>query len=201
MKRVALIVLLSIAAALAVAGDKDKAPFKAAPAESYPGAQTLDKITIGAQPFATAELAATAFGKVNPYQYGILPVLVVIKNDTGKALRLDLQTEFQLPTKEHVEAMPPGDVVLFNGRQAHDWKVNQPSPLPLPRKRKLGPLNTWEIEGRAFSVKLLPAGETASGFVYFDVENRPGSKLYVTGIKDAATGKDYFYYEVPFVNQ
>jgi len=199
MRRVALIVLLSITAmgSVALAGDKEKAPFKAGEADSYPGAQTLDKITIGAKPFATAELAATAFGKVDPYKYGILPVLVVIKNDTGKALRLDLQVEFIHPDNKHVEAMPPGDVVLFNGR-SHDWKIKTPSPIPLPRKNKGGPLNTWEIEGRAFSAKLIPAGETASGFFYFDVDNQPGSKLYLTGIKDAKSGKDYFYYEVPF---
>jgi hypothetical protein len=181
----------------ALAGD-EKTAFKPGPAESYPGAQTFDKITIGAQPYATAELAATAFGKVNPYQYGILPVLVVIKNDTGRALRLDLETQFVVPGNRHVEAMPPGDVVLSNGKPAHTWKVGTPSPVPFPKKKKGGPLNIWEIEGRAFSAKLIPPGETASGFFYFDIENQPGSKLYVTGIKDAASGKDYLYFEVPF---
>ncbi len=200
MRRVALIVLLSIAAtgSRALAADKDKGTFKPGAADSYPGSQTLDKITIGALPYATEELAATAFGKVNPYQHGILPVLVVIRNDTGKALRLDLEAEFVHPDNKHVEAMSPADVVLYQGRQLHDWKVGTPSPVPLPRKKKGGPLNTWEIEGRAFSAKLLPAGETASGFFYFEVENRPGSKLYLTGIKDARSGKDYFYFEVPF---
>src|SRR6516164_7010003 len=98
MRRLALlrlisIVLLSIAAA--VAGDKDKAPFTSAPASSYPGHQTLDKITIAAVPFTTDEQTSSAFGKVRPYKYGILPVLVVIQNDTGKALRLNLTAEFE----------------------------------------------------------------------------------------------------------
>ena len=57
MRRVALIVLLSIAVtasvAVAVAGDKDKAAFKPGPASSYPNAQTLDKITIAAVPYTT----------------------------------------------------------------------------------------------------------------------------------------------------
>jgi hypothetical protein len=46
-------------------------------------------------------------------------------------------------------------------------------------------------------VKLIPPGESVHGFVYFQTSYRPGSKLYLTGLKDAASGKDYFYFEVP----
>ncbi len=76
MRRVALIVLLSIATA--GAADKPKSRFAPGPAASYPGHQTQDKITIAAIPYTTEEQAASAFGKVNPYKYGILPVLVVL---------------------------------------------------------------------------------------------------------------------------
>ena len=62
---------------------------------------------------------------------------------------------------------------------------------------KKGPLNTWEIEGRAFNAKMLPAGGSVYGFFYFQTEPIPGSKLYLTGVKDAATGEDYFYFEIP----
>jgi hypothetical protein len=60
-----------------------------------------------------------------------------------------------------------------------------------------GPLNTPEIEGRAFLVKLLPPGESASGFFYFEASELKGAQLYLTGIKDAATNQPYFYYEIP----
>lgn len=204
MRRVALIVLLSIAvtAGVAVAGDKDKAPFKPGPASSYPNAQALDKITIAAVPYTTAEEAATAFGKADPYKYGILPVLVVIDNNTGKTLKLDLQTEYVEPGNQHVDSVPPADVVLYGGARKASWKVPTPIPLPIPHSSiKKGPLNTWEIEGRAFAAKLVPPGESVAGFFYFSIEHKPGSKLYLTGIKDAATGKDYFYFEVPFEKQ
>jgi hypothetical protein len=204
MRRVALIVLLSIAvtAWVAVAGDKDKAPFKPGPASSFPNAQTLEKITIAAVPYSTAEQAATAFGKADPYKYGILPVLLVIDNNTGKTLKLDLQAEYVEPGNQHVDSVPPADVVLYGGARKASWKVPTPNPLPIPHSSiKKGPLNTWEIEGRAFAAKLVPPGESVAGFFYFSVENKPGSKLYLTGIKDAATGKDYFYFEVPFEKQ
>jgi len=201
MRRVALIVLLSITAvsSLAFAGDKDQSPLKPNPAASYPGAQTLDKITIAAVPYATEEQAASAFGKVDPYKYGILPVLVVLENNTGKTLRLDLKAEFLESQGKHVEAMPASDVVLYQGDRKANWKVPTQSPLPIPRgSKKKGPLNTWEIEGRAFVAKLVAPGDTVSGFFYFFAENKPGAKIYLTGIKDAASGKDYFYFEVPF---
>src|SRR5690349_10226200 len=106
MRRVALIVLLSITAA--AGADKDKR-FEPGPASSYPGHQTLDQITIAAVPYITEQQVSSAFGKVNPNKYGITPVLVVLENGTGKTLRLDLKAEFVDPRNEHVEMMPPSD--------------------------------------------------------------------------------------------
>src|ERR1035437_1916939 len=56
-------------------------PFKAAPAASYPS------------------------------HHGVLPVLVVIQNDSGKAIRLDrLKVEYAGPNHGRVEATPAKDV-------------------------------------------------------------------------------------------
>jgi len=197
MRRVALMILMSIA--VAAADDKDKLPFKAGPASSYPGFQSLDKITIAAVPFVTKEQAQTAFGKVNPYDHGILPVLVVLENATGKALRLDLQAEYVRPDRKHLDAVPPQDVGHLQGAQRPRMPGTSPNPIPLPRKAKKSPLDIWEIPGRAFSVHMAPVGESVSGFFYFQTPHEPGSKLYLTGIKDAASGKDYFYFEVPLI--
>ncbi len=195
MRRVALIVLLSIAAAAAA----DKARFAPQPASSYPGHQTMSNITVAAAPYTSEEQAKSAFDKKNPYKYGILPILVVIKNDTGRALRLNLETELVDVQNHRLEPMPPGDVVLFDGAINKNWHaIPKPSPIPLPARHKGGPLDTWEIEGRAFTAKLIPPDESASGFVYFNSALRPESYLYVNGIADAASGKDYFSFEVPF---
>jgi len=43
--------------------------------------------------------------------------------------------------------------------------------------------------------------KSAHGFFYFETLNTPGSFVYLDGIKDAASGKDYFYFEVPFANK
>ncbi len=113
MRRVAVIVLLSITAV--AAADKDKPRFAPGAATSYPSHQTLDKITIAAVPYLTDAETATVFGKLNPNKYGILPVLVILENETGKALRLDLRAEFVTADGKHVIAIPPDDVQHLNG--------------------------------------------------------------------------------------
>jgi hypothetical protein len=194
MRTVALMVLLSIAAASG--DDKDKPRFAPGPATSYASHNTLDKITLAAVPYLTDDQAREAFGKVNPYRHGVMPVLVVMQNDTGKALRLDLRAELVDPGGRHIDATPPADVVYI-GTEVKARKLPGTTPNPFPRGPKKGPLNTWEIEGRAFPARMLPAGESAFGFFYFQTTDIPGSRLYLTGIKDAASGKDYFYFEVP----
>jgi hypothetical protein len=44
---------------------------------------------------------------------------------------------------------------------------------------------------------MLPPGESANGFFYFQAIHEPGAMLYITGIRNAATGQELFYFEVP----
>src|SRR5262245_5018451 len=110
--RLPMFVLLSIATAMAV--DKDNGKFKPGPASSYAGHQTIDKITIAAVPYTTEQQASTAFGKANPYKHGILPVLVLIENGTGKTVRADLEADFVDLSNRHAEARSPVDVMYYN---------------------------------------------------------------------------------------
>jgi hypothetical protein len=201
--RRAVIVLLSIAAAWGPnnlsAVDK-KGPFRVLEASAYPGSKTQERITIAAKPYNTPQLAAEAFGKAKPYELGIMPVLVVIKNDTGKPLNLDLVAEFVAADGEHAEALPPFDVQRYNGvRKRPDLGRKPTAPIPIPRSKVKAPLNVPEIENRSWGVKLLPPGESANGFFYFEATDGDlrNAHLYLTGIKDARSNQPYFYFEVP----
>ncbi|MFB3828415.1 MAG: hypothetical protein ACE15B_16720 [Bryobacteraceae bacterium] len=177
-------------------GGKEPPPFKAGPAASYPAHQTNAKVTIGLDPITTDEKAKPAFGKNNPYKHGVLPVLVVIQNDTGKALRTDaLKLEYLGPTGGRVAATPAAEVKYVTGPRRPNV-MSGPTGAPKVLKRK-NPLDTWEIEGRAWAAKMIPPGETASGFFYFETSFRPGARLYLTGLAEADTGKELFYYEIP----
>ena len=164
-KRLAL--LLSISAAFAA--DKET-PFKAAPAASYASHQSNAQITIGVDPYVTTDKVKTAFGKLDPSQFGILPVLVVIQNDSNKAIRLDrLKVEYVGPNRERVEATPAKEVRYLEAAAAAR-RDRRPGGQGKVLKTKKNPLDAWEIEGRALSAQMLPPGQSASGFFYFQTD-------------------------------
>jgi hypothetical protein len=184
---------------LAADNNKDAAKFSPGPASSYPAKQTNDHVTLAVVAYDTEELTHTAFGKLNPNQYGVLPVLVIIQNDTDQALKLDhLDVEYTGADGRRVEATPATEVQTLGGTERPNIQTTT-NPLPRLHKHK-NPLDVWEIDGRSFAAKLLPPHESANGFFYFQTTHRPGSKFYLTGVKVAATGQDIFYFEIPLEN-
>ena len=190
--------LLCLSITAAQSADSDKTKFKAGPVTDYPRRQTSEKITIAAQPFETDEQAHEAFGKVNPYRFGVLPVLIVFRNDGTDAIRLDnLQLTYVLPDRTRVEATPAAELKFIHG-------TSQPKGVAGPRGRVAigrapkNPLGEWEIEGRAFAPKILPAGESASGFFYFQVaQSSAAASVYISGLVNASSGKELYYFEIP----
>ena len=188
--------LILFMATAATSADKKDSKFSPGPASSYPNRQTNDNVTVAAAAYDTEELAHTAFGKLDPNQYGVLPVLVIIQNDTDTTLKLDvLEVEYNPATGRHVGATPPGDVQTLGGVEKVPT-ISGPR-IPIPHKSHKNPLNVMEIEGRSFAAKLIPAHESAKGFFYFQVQHRPGATIYMTGIKQAGTGKDVMFFEIP----
>ena len=194
-KRLAL--LLSIAAAAAPAADKDPPPFKPGPAASFASHQTNAQVTIGVEAYEAGEKVKAAFGKLDPYQYGILPVLVVIENNSDKTVRLDnLKAQYTGPNHDRVDATPARDIRYLKG-------PDRPNVIPGPTgqvkvlKPKKNPLDAWEIEGRSFTAKFLPPGQSASGFFYFQTGLQRNATIYLAGMAEAGTGKEIFYFELP----
>ena len=183
---------------MAQSADKDKnEKFDPGPITAYSARQTISKLTIGAKAVETDEQARPAFGKLNPYEHGILPVLVVMQNEGEQTLTLEgIKAEYISPRGDHVEATPAGDVKYVYGPRKPKMV---PSPLPrLPgRSKSKNPLSAWAIEGRAFSARMLPPGQSESGFFYFQTGHQQGSKLYLTGIREAGTGQELFFFEIP----
>src|ERR1700694_3550971 len=92
---------------LLAGADKKDDRFAPGPAASYSSHQTNDKVTVAAVPYDTDRLTRTASGKTNPNQHEILPILVVIQNDTGQALKLDnIAVEYIGPDNRRVENTP-----------------------------------------------------------------------------------------------
>jgi len=175
----------------------DKETFQAKPADQYANKQTTDGVTIAAEAFTTDEQTKTAFGKLNPWRYNILPVLVVIRNSSPNTVRLEkLHFEYELPDHSRVDSTPASDVKYTKGPSRPKMVTGPLGGVHVAGSKN--PLNVPEIEIRAFSAKILPPGDSASGFVYFetDVESQ-GASLYITGLENASTGKELYYFEIP----
>ena len=142
---------------------------------------------------------ARAFGKLNPYQYGILPVLVVIQNDSDQAIRVDRRARGLCVAGRQPRGCHPGVGRALSERSAPaQGRHRARFPPRDPRiSRKKNPLDAWEIEGRAFSAKMIPPGQSGGGFFYFQTGHRPGARLYVTGIAEASSGRELLYFEFP----
>jgi hypothetical protein len=180
-------------AAIVGASAEDKA-FRPSAASDY-AHQTSEKVTVGAKAYDTEELTAEAFGKkTDLLKHGVLPVLVVIENKRQKTLDLrNLEVNLVAVDGRHAGPVSPEDIP-FLGRRT---KVPTMNPIPNPLPKKKNPLNTPEIVERAFAAKMLPPGDSTSGFFYFEAKPEPGDKLYLNGLRDTPSGQEMLYFEFP----
>jgi hypothetical protein len=192
-----LLPLVCLAASISAAWAVDKAGARFTPPsiESVESKQTNDLVTVAVKPYNNETDAKAAFGKVNPYEHGVLPVLVIVRNDSKKSIRLSsMKAEYISPSRDRIEATPASEVKYAKAPKRPSMN---PGPIPGIKFSKKNPLAAEEIEGRAFSAQMLPPGEMAYGFVYFQTGFRRGSSFYLTGVQDASTGQDLFYFDIP----
>jgi hypothetical protein len=114
----------------------DKSQFKPGPASSFEARQSNNGVTIAAVAYDSEALARTAFGKVNPYEHGVLPVLVVIQNDARAALNLaDMRAEYIEADGSRIDATPAKDVPYLRAPKRPNMNG---TPLPgLGRSKKI----------------------------------------------------------------
>jgi hypothetical protein len=184
-------IALAVGAAVVGTSAEDK-PFRAGAASDY-AHQTSEQVTIGAKSYDTQELTAEAFGKkADLMKYGVLAVLVVIENKRQKTLDLrNLEVNLVAADGRHAGPVSPEDIP-FLGKRSKTPTMN-PVPNPLPKKKN--PLNAPQIVERAFAAKMLPPGDSTSGFFYFEARPEAGDKLYLNGLRDTPSGKEILYFE------
>lgn len=189
------------AALLLMAGGADEKPFRAGAAADY-AHQTSEQVTVGAKPFDNQELTTSAFGKkMDLLKYGVLPVLVVVENKRGQAIDMrNLEVSLVAADGRHVGAVSPEEIPYLGTAGKRHTSVNTiPLPVKLPKKK--GPLSGPELIERAFSAKVLPPGDSASGFFYFEARPESGDSLYLGGLRDSRSQKEILYLEFPLVNK
>lgn len=193
----------ALALLLGVVCFADKVPpqIRPQPAATYAAKDSHDEVIIAAVPYDTEEKSKAVFGKYDPLKVGVLPVYVVISNNSKDVLRLDKWTvEFIASDRQRAEPTPAGAVSLMLRGKKLPRSMDPPrGPLPrLPERYD----NDVEpaLLSREFLLKMVPPGDTVGGFFFFDTSRRRGvvrgSKLYLTNMTWGSTGKELFYFEI-----
>lgn len=200
LRRKILIAVLSIAAAglwLPLHGQKNAAPFRPKPASDYPSHQTIGPLKLAAVAYETDGDTKPLFGgKVNPNEYGALPILLLLENTGDETYLLDrLQILYRTSDGQKIEPTKATDLPYLIGVKRPSSGVGYPSPIPLPKRKN--PLSAIEFDLRAWAAKMLLKRESAHGFLYFQTRHGRNSILYVSGIREASTGKEVFFAEIP----
>lgn len=188
------ILILSLCGLVALTLVWAQGTFKPKAAAEYPSHQSIGKLRIAAVKYESDEETRPAFGKVNPNEYGVLPVLLIVENTGEQTLMLDnMRVAFQFPGTE-IAPTPPGDLPYLIAPKRPGTEPAVRLPIPLPKKKN--PMAGIELQTRAWSARTLLKGETASGFFYFQARYRNNAKIYVTGIREGISRQELFYVDV-----
>jgi hypothetical protein len=174
---------------------------KVEPAASYPAHDYHSKelVTVALDPYDTP---AKANIFIVPYHNeGLLPILLVITNDSDQAITVsDMKAE--LVTADRVKLTPDTDDDVFR-RVSHTRSSGTRVPIPFPTKKIKGGLNAkeWdEIETAQFNAKAVEPRSTQAGFLFFDISDisNPlrGAHFYLTSVHDSS-GNDLMFFDVP----
>ena len=179
--------------------------FRVSPADTYAAKQSQAGIVLAVKPYHTEELAKEAFGKGEPYKYGILPVLVVLTNGGEAPIKLDNIQARYVParSREGIESITAQDLFFFNPKGHEPRQRRIPGVGTMGPKVKKGPLARQEFSDREFSAPVLLPGETVGGFFYFDIgvgSDPLAGAIYVAGLNNMSTGQELFYFEIPLVS-
>jgi hypothetical protein len=169
--------------------------FRPKAAGEYPSRQVISKLTLAAVKFESDEECREPFGKLNPNEYGVLPVMLVLQNEGEQTLLLNRMEVYYQVGGARIEPTPPTDLPFLKGYKKPKLGPTYPVPIPLPKKKN--PMSSVDLDARAFTAKTLPKGESANGFFYFQTRHRRNAVIYVSGIREGVTNKELFFAELP----
>lgn len=184
-----------------VLGAKEFVKPTARPATTYPAhdAHTDEGVTVAVDPYDMPDKAQIF--SVDYLQEGLLPIFVVITNDTDQPVSLN-SVKAQLITVNRTK-IPASNADDVYRRLAHPTSGTGPTiPLPLPRKKVKGAVSKKvldEIQSAQFSAKAVEPHGSQSGFMFFDVAGistpLAGAHFYLTGMQNGK-GDDLMYFEI-----
>lgn len=175
---------------------------------NWPARDSHEGLLVAADPYRDAARSKETFGKKHPVDFGILPLEVVIRNDTDKPILVNLETIRLLlqlggNERQQLEPMALEDVIeriLY--RHGPDASIPR-RPLP-SRKPKDKSKEYLELELRfqphVFPMTLIPPKETVRGFFFFNMGRRmdrvDSARLYIPDVQFMHNKQPLFFFEV-----
>ena len=182
---------------------------KAPPAlevDAYPAKEThaQEHVTIAADPFDTR--ARADFFRLDYVGHSFLPIRVLIRNDSDKALSLtDVRIQLITADKEKIPAAIPDEINrrLFRTKDVGAKKVPG---LPITyHKTPVDKKITQDDDDFGLRGTTVEPHSTLSGFLFYDVKDvddpiLKGAELYVKEIKVRDSKQELFGFSIPFDN-
>lgn len=202
-RRSCLLLLLTVLlSSIALWAAKDFVPPRAENANTYAckDAHPNEHVTAAIDLYNTAPKDNIFVTSYN--QQGILPVFLVITNDSNQPITLkDMHAQLVTARSTKLESLGTDDVFR---RVAHINGSSNPQrvgPITLGgTKNKKAQKQYQEIVDAIFAAEAVEPHTTKSGFLFFDVEDVKqsvdGANIYLTGIRDAA-GNELMYFDIP----
>lgn len=184
------------------AADKKAPPAK--PANQYPAfdAQPDEHVTIAADPCDDPKLCS--FFRLPYIQHGLLPVRVVITNDSDRALSLeDARMQFITADDQKLPAATEDDI----NRRIFTLHSTQPIRIPLdPFPIKRTPVDkkvTDDDNDFGFQGTVVNAHSTLAGYLFYDIKDLDDpalahAELYVKMVHTLDGKHELFAFSIPF---
>jgi hypothetical protein len=169
-----------------------------------------DGLTILVDPYTDPARAKEKFGKNSPLEAGILPLEVIMQNDTEQPVRVTLNT-IQLEVRLHNGSRQDIDwltaeetAVLIahpGGNPNSPGQRRLPVPLGIPVGDKKAEKIAAALRPLTLDADIVPPMGKIQGFLYFnlgrDMELAPMSSLYVPDLVIVPSNKVMIFFDVP----
>ena len=195
--------LLCLAPTALRAADHKSAP-PAKPASEYAANDTHadEHVTIAAEPCDDPKLCS--FFRLPYIQHGLLPVRVIITNDSDRALSLDdARLQFISANEDKIPAATEDDI----NRRIFTLHSTQPIHIPLdPFPIKRTPVDkkiTQDDNDFGFQTTVVKPHSTLAGYLFYDISGLDdpalkGAQLYIKMVHALDPDQELFAFTIPF---
>jgi len=168
-------------------------------------------LLIAADPYVSADRYKGVFGKKSPYEFGLVAIDIIFRNDNDSPIRLNpetIQLLISLPgvDRQRLNPLSPEDVADRTILNAHaNPSVKRRLPFPTGGGSNSGKGKDWNemvtsIRSVALGTDVLPPHATMHGFLFFDLNHDfdaiRHSHVYIPDLAFMGTNKALFFFEI-----